>query len=293
MSSLEPGRKRTVDLQKIVMLFSIFNFMSIWFILLYQPLVNGLILFYKILGQNLGLAIIALTIFIRTLLIPLTKPSLEAAKKMKDLAPELENLKKKHQKDKQGLAKAQMELYKKHGVNPGAGCLPQIVQIIILIALFQAFSQVLSNNGETIDKLNSVLYPMFKLDSQASINIKFLYLDLSQPDFISLPFKLNFFGFIVDKLPGIFLIGSAVTQFLSSKMMMPLAKKEEQLAKKTEGQEDDMATAMQKQMLYMMPLMTLFIGFKFPSGLVLYWITFSLYMLFQQLLTKKNSYAKN
>ena len=60
--------------------------MNIWFTLLYQPLVNALIFFYEILGGNLGLAIIALTIAIRTFLIPLTKPSLEAAKKMKDLA---------------------------------------------------------------------------------------------------------------------------------------------------------------------------------------------------------------
>ena len=89
--------------------------MNIWFTLLYQPLVNSLILFYKILGQNLGLAIIGLTLVIRGLLYPLTKPSLEAAKKMQQFAPELEKLKSKHKDNKQALAMAQMELYKKHG----------------------------------------------------------------------------------------------------------------------------------------------------------------------------------
>ena len=70
--------------------------MSIWHLLLYQPLVNLLILFYKILGQNFGLAIIGLTLAIRGALLPLTLPSLKAAQKMKELAPELDKLKKKY-----------------------------------------------------------------------------------------------------------------------------------------------------------------------------------------------------
>ncbi|MFC1711050.1 YidC/Oxa1 family membrane protein insertase [Patescibacteria group bacterium] len=257
--------------------------MNIWHLVLYQPLVNLLILFYKILAQNLGLAIIGLTMAIRTVLIPLTKPSLEAAKKMKDLAPELNKLKEKHKKDKQALAQAQLALYKKHGVNPGAGCLPQIVQIIILIALFQAFNQVLSGDGDIVNKLNDVLYGFLRFKEGEVINTNFLYLNLTNPDLIKLPFELNFFGFKLDKLPGLFLIAAAVSQYFSSKTMMPQAKVSEEKAKKTPQQEDDMAATMQKQMLYMMPLMTLIIGFKFASGLVLYWLTFSLFMLIQQL----------
>jgi len=245
-------------------------------------------LFYQFLGHNLGLAIIVLTIAIRAVLTPLTKPSLEAAQKMKNLGPELESLKAKFKDNKQGLAQAQLELYKKHGVNPGAGCLPQIVQIIILIALYQAFNQVLSTDGEMIKKINEVVYPSLKLASDEVINTKFLYLNLAQPDFISLPFKYNLFGLVIDKLPGLFLLAAAVTQFLSSKLMMPQANQAAKQAKKTPKQEDDMAAMMQKQMLYMMPLMTLIIGFRFPSGLVLYWFTFSLFMLIQQLLMKKN-----
>ena len=260
--------------------------MNIWFTLLYQPLVNSLILFYKILGQNLGLAIIGLTLVIRGLLYPLTKPSLEAAKKMQQFAPELEKLKSKHKDNKQALAMAQMELYKKHGFNPGAGCLPQIVQIIILIALFQAFNKVLVADGEIIKKLNEVLYQPLQFAKDTVINANFLYLNLTKPDFFNLPFELNFFGFKISKFPGLFLLASAITQFLSSRFMMPQAKKQEKLAKKTAGAQDDFATAMQTQMLFMMPLMTLFIGFRFPSGLVLYWLTFSLFMLIQQLLLK-------
>ena len=264
--------------------------MNIWFTLLYQPLVNALIVFYNIFG-NFGLAIIGLTAAIRTLLIPLTAPSLKIGQKMKELAPELAKLKKKFGKDKPALAKAQMALYKQHGVNPTAGCLPQIIQIIILIALFQAFSKVLRSDGDIIANLNEVLYPSLQLAKDTVINAKFFYLDLTKPDLISLPFKIGIGNIGIDKIPGIFLIAAAAIQFLSSKLMMPSVKTEEKIAKKTETKSDDMATMMQSQMLYLMPLMTLIIGFTFPSGLVLYWLTFSLFMLIQQMLLKKGKNA--
>jgi len=257
-----------------------------WHTFFYQPLVNALILCYQFFGQNLGMAIIALTIFIRGALTPLTLPSLKSAQKLKQLQPELGKLKAKHGKDRQQLAQAQLELYKKHGVNPASGCLPQIVQIIILIALFQAFNQVLRADGDIISNLNQILYQPLKLSSDTVINTRFFYLDLTQPDLFSIP-SFKILSFTVSKLPGIFLIAAAAVQFLSSKLMMPAAKATGLKAEKTKEKSDDMAAAMQKQMLYMMPLMTLLIGFRFPSGLVLYWLAFSLFMLFQQLWLKR------
>lgn len=254
-----------------------------WFSLFYQPLVNALIFFYNLLGGNLGWAIIGLTITIRLLLTPLTLPSLKSAQKLKALQPELNKLKEKFGKDKQVWAKKQLEFYRANGVNPAAGCLPQIIQIVILIALFQAFSQVLTQNGNVIDNLNNVLYGPLKLARETVINNRFAYLNLTQPDLFTVP-AINLFGFKLDKLPGIFLIASAVIQFISSKLMMPAAVKAKALSEKTKEQSDDMAAAIQQQMLYLMPLMTLFIGFKFASGLILYWLTFSLVMLAQQLL---------
>lgn len=253
-----------------------------WFSLFYQPLVNALVFFYNLMGGSLGWAIIGLTVAIRLILTPLTLPSLKSAQKLKELQPELNKLKEKYGADKQEFAKRQLAFYKEKGVNPAAGCLPQIVQIVILIALFQAFSQVLTSNGDVINNLNQVLYAPLRLAPEAAINNRFAYLDLTKPDLFSIP-AVTLFGFTLDKLPGIFLILSAVTQFLSSKLMMPAVAKEKQLAAKTKEGSDDMAAAMQQQMLYLMPLMTLFIGFKFASGLVLYWLTFSLVMLVQQL----------
>ncbi len=270
--------------------------MNIWFTLLYQPLVNGLILFYKLLGHNLGLAIIAMTIFIRLLLLPLTLPALKASKKMKELKPELDKLKKKHKENPQKFSQAQLELYKKHGVNPVSGCLPQIVRIVLLIALFQAFRQTLQVDGDVVSKLNDILYPALKLVKDTSINTKFLYLELTKPDklsdLINLP-NSGVFVWMKEYLPGPILIGASISQFLYSKKMMGQATVAEQEAKKTKEAEDDMAAAMQKQMLYMMPVMTLLVGLNFPSGLVLYWLSFSLVMVIQQLIMEARKNGGN
>ena len=249
--------------------------MSLWNLILYQPLVNALIFFYHFLFANFGLSIIVLTMIIRGLLIPLTLPSMRAAQKMKELAPEIGKLKKKYGSDRQQLAKAQMELYRQHGANPAAGCLPQIVQLIILIALYQAFRGVLRVDGDVIERLNQVLYPSLKLAEGTVINTHFAYLDLAKPDVFRLP-GLAF------PLPGLFLMAAALIQFLSSKMMQPAVSRAQKEAAKTEGKVDDMATSMQSQMLYLFPLMTIFIGYSFPSGLILYWFIFSLFTAIQQ-----------
>jgi YidC/Oxa1 family membrane protein insertase len=253
-----------------------------WNTFFYHPLVNALIFLYQLLGHNLGWAIIGLTVLIRLILTPLTLPSLKSGQKMKELQPELAKLKEKYGQDKQLFAKKQLELFKSHGLNPAAGCLPQIIQIVVLIALYQAFNQVLQNQADLVGNLNKILYPALRLPLDFSLNSRFLYLNLAQPDLFSIP-AIKIFSLTINKFPGIFLIAAAAVQFLSSKLMMPAAKKSAAAAQKTPGQADDMATAMQTQMLYLFPLMTIFIGFRFPSGLVLYWLVFSLVMLIQQI----------
>lgn len=251
---------------------------ELWHLLLYQPIVNALIFLYQILFHNLGLAIIVLTIAIRFLLLPLTLSSMKAANKMRELAPEISKLKKKHGKDQQAFAKAQMELYRQRGANPAAGCLPQIFQLIVLIALYQAFILLLRPDGDIIQKINQVLYPQLQLPVETAINTRFLYLDLAKPDVFPLA------GLPIP-LPGLFLIAAALVQFLSSKMMAPAITVAQKEVAKTPGKTDDMATAMQSQMTYLFPLMTILIGYSFPSGLILYWFVFSLLMVVQQYFT--------
>lgn len=249
--------------------------MNIFTVILIQPLTNGLILFYRLLGQNMGLAIIGFSFFLRIILNPLTTPYMNSMKKIKEVEPLVSKLKKKYGTDKKGLMAAQQDLYKEKNINPGAGCLPYILQIIILISLFTVFTKTLSVDGDAMVKLNELLYQPLKFANEQTINTGFLYLDVRKPDVFNIP------G-IPFPIPGPILILAGLLQFFSAKMTSPLVKKEEQIAKKTKGQADDMATAMQSSMIYTFPAMTILFGIKFPSGLALYWLLFSIFQMYQQ-----------
>jgi YidC/Oxa1 family membrane protein insertase len=248
---------------------------NIFQLILIQPLTNGLILFYKVLWENMGLAIIGFSIFLRFVLNPLTKPYMNSMKKMKEVEPLIAKLKKKYQNDPKGLMAAQAELYRQKNIKPGSGCLPYLLQIVVLIALYNVFTQVLSTNTDVISKVNQLLYPALKFSGNQAINSSFLYLDIRKPDVFHLP-GISF------PIPGPIIILAGLLQFLSAKMNMPLAKKEEKAAKTTKSDTDDMATAMQSSMIYTFPLMTILFGVKFPSGLALYWLMFSIFQIWQQ-----------
>lgn len=226
------------------------------FNLINNTILQTLTFFYQFLGSNLGFAIIALTLFIRAILIPVTLPSLRSAKKMQELKPLLDKLKRKHKNDKKKLQQAQMELYKQHNINPAAGCLPQIVQIIILISLYKVLMDFIGT-----DLINGV-----------TLNLKFFWLDLSQPDPL----------YILPVLAGLFqlVFSIAMQTGLKSEVKAPKNKQKKQ----KEEDSLEMAQTMQKQMLYTMPLMTTIIALKFPSGLALYWTISTVFSLVQQLI---------
>lgn len=248
--------------------------MNIFDTLLISPLTNGLILFYRVLGSNMGLAIIGFSISLRFLLNPLTKPYMESMKKMKEVEPQLSKLKKKYANDKTKLMQAQADFYKEKNINPGAGCLPYLLQIVILIALFSVFTRVLSTNGDS-GKLNSLLYSPLKFVHGEALNTKFLYLDISKPDV----FKVNGAPF---PIPGPVLILAALLQFVTAKMMAPAVAIEKKIAGKTSAASDDFQVAMQQSTTYTFPLFTLIFGVNFQSGLALYWLIFSLFQAWQQ-----------
>ena len=247
---------------------------ELWNQLLFHPLLNALIGLDRFTG-NFGWSIVLLTVGLRLAMTPLVLPSLRMSKIMQELSPELAKLKTQFKDDKQGLMKAQAELYKQHGANPASGCLPQIIQILVLIALFNAFNSVLVPNGNLIEKLNPLLYSFNKLPKDFHLSNSFFYLNLAKPD----TFKISGIPF---PLPGFFLLITGLIQLFSSKMMAPEIKAEQKLAEKTPQDSDDTMAAVQQQMLYMFPLMTIIFGFQFPSGLVLYWLVFSLVSMVQQ-----------
>lgn len=245
--------------------------LSLWNALLYHPTLNLLIILYRLLFSDLGLAIIVLTILIRVVLYPLTVSSLRDARKQQQLKGELDAIKKKFEGDKKKQADAQMELFRRHGINPAAGCLPQIVQFALLITLYQVFMNILSVGANGLANLNPLLYlSSLKFMPWETINTHFLYLDLTKPD----PYII---------IPG--LAGAA--QFWASKIMLPVTKKAEATAKETLDKKDDFMYNMQEQMLYLMPVMTVFIGWKLPSGLVLYWLVTTVFSLGQQILVNR------
>jgi len=252
--------------------------------LLIAPFVNALFGFYYLLG-NLGLSIVVVTILIRLLLLPLIWPSLKSAAKIKDLQPKLNKLKEKYGSDKQALAKAQMELYKLEGVNPLSGCLPQILQIAVLLIFFSAFNMVTgyAQNGGDLAKINSNLISNFRIDETFKFDMNFLGGNLSMT-----PAKVFANGINLSLiLPAILLLGSGILQFFSAKLMMPNPKTDQLMVKATKDKEDDMMSAMRTQSLYFMPLMTIFIGWNFSLGLLLYWFTTSALMIGQQLVVNK------
>jgi YidC/Oxa1 family membrane protein insertase len=249
--------------------------MNIFTTVLTQPLANGLIVFYRILGGNMGLAIIGFSLFLRVILNPLTKPYMESMKKMRDLGPQLEKLKKKHKGDRVKYAKAQADFYKEKGINPGAGCLPYLLQIVVLIAFFNVFTRTISNGTDLAVNFNQLLYEPLKFAEGAVLNTRFLYLDVTKPDVINiaqLPFGI----------PGPILFLAALVQLISAKIMAPYTGQQEKVAKKTPQESDDIQVAMQKSMIYTFPLFTLVIGLRFASGLALYWLIFSLTQAYQQ-----------
>lgn len=226
---------------------------QIWNLILYMPLLNLLVFFYHSLGDNLGWSIIALTFLIKVVTYPLTKPSLEMAKKQRALQPQIEKLKKKY-KNKEAFAKKQMELYKQNGVNIAAGCLPQIVQLFVFLALYRVFTNILMNNGVTMDTFNNDLYnyDFLKFSVGEKLNPWFLGLDLSRK------------SYFVAAL-------AAITQFFSSKVMMKPVQKVEKTVHNTPDKSDDVMYNMQQQMVYMLPIMTFVVGIGLPAGLGFYW----------------------
>src|SRR3970040_2560057 len=122
---------------------------QIFTIILIQPLTNLLVASFQLfqflhVPFALGFAIIALTVIIRFILYPFTASQIRTSRKMQDLAPHLSNLKEKHKDDKKKHQEEMMKLYKEHGVNPAAGCLPVIIQIPIIWGLYSVLQQIVS-----------------------------------------------------------------------------------------------------------------------------------------------------
>lgn len=214
-------------------------------------------------GKDFGIAIILITILLRFALIPFYKKQIESQQKLQELQPKIKEIQEKYKHDKEKQTKETMEFYKQNKTNPFSGCLPLIVQLIFLIGIYRILINI-SASGLTADP-------------------KELY------SFVSDPGKINqFFIGIVDltKASIVLAVLAAVAQYFQTKMLM--SKQPVLSADKKENDQPDISQIMSKQMLYLGPFLTFFIGIKFPAGLSLYWLVSTLFMLIQQLLMQKN-----
>ncbi|MBI3485828.1 membrane protein insertase YidC, partial [Candidatus Daviesbacteria bacterium] len=185
---------------------------------------------------------------------------------MAELKPHLDELKKKHGSDKQAFAKAQMDLYKEHGVNPAGGCLPTLIQLPVLIALYQSIFAFFSGSAG-LQRINNLLYfPAWHLDKAPQAS--FLGFNLAHK-----PSEFASAGIFLLAIPAV----TAALTFAQSKMMSPTPVKTYQSdspkEKKEKAQSEDTMVAVQSQMTYLMPLMIGYFAFQFPIGLALYWNT--------------------
>lgn len=246
--------------------------MEIFHTLIFIPIYNLLVFLYDtVTFQDFGLAIIATTFILKLVLFPLSKKQIESQKQLQDVQPKIKAIQKKYKDDKERQAKELMAFYKDNKVNPFGGCLPLIVQIVFLLAIYRIILVI--------------------SEADFVVNANELYSFVSNPETIN-PFLLGLLDLSKASVP--LAIITAIAQYWQMKMIMgnhekekeEKAKKESAKKKKTKEEEKpeepDMAAMMQKQMLYIGPLITMVIGASFPAGLTLYWFTSTVFMIAQQ-----------
>lgn len=233
---------------------------ELFHIICYQPIYNLLIFLYNIIpGNNLGIAIIVLTIIIKLLLRPFSSQAMKSQKALQELQPKIEEIKTKFKDQKEKMGLAMMELYKQEKINPFSSCLPLLIQFPFLIAIFNVFK----NGFNAVD--NGLLYSF--ISAPEKINSFFLGINLSNPNVI-------------------LAVLAGAAQFWQTKMMMT-KQPPAQVAKLKEAKDESMAATMNKQMLYLMPIMTVFIGVSLPAGLTLYWLALTLFMAVETMILFK------
>jgi YidC/Oxa1 family membrane protein insertase len=227
--------------------------MSIWNLLILNPMINFLLWIYSILG-NFGIAIIIFTILIRLITQPLTSQQMKSAQKMQEMqkSKEYQDIQKKYKDDKQKLQQEQMRLYQEMGINPLGSCLPTIIQFPIIIGLYQAIIRALAVTPTQLLDLTKHLYPFINGAALIPINKDFLWMDLSQPE------RLWILGYGIPVLT----ILVVITTYLQSKLMTPPS-----------ANPGDQGAQMSKMMNLYMPFLMGWIAYTLNAGLALYFVT--------------------
>jgi YidC/Oxa1 family membrane protein insertase len=232
-----------------------------WDSLVVTPMTQGLIFLHNLIQgvgapYSWGFAIILFTLIVKIVTLPLNLQQARSMKATQELQPKLQELQKKHAKDKEKLAQAQMELYREHGVNPLGGCLPMLIQLPILFGLYQALYK-LASTGEIVGQ-RFLWIPDLAFPTR-EIGIKWAW-----------PPAPEFIGWAAAVLYLILPVLTVVTQIAMQRMTTS-----------STASQDPQQAAMQQTML-IMPFMFGFITLQVPAGLTLYWVTSNLFSMIQQ-----------
>lgn len=233
---------------------------------LYQPLFNVLILIYQYLPvRDFGLAVIVLTLLIRLILSPLMAKSIMSQKALAELQPKLQEVQQKYKEDKERQLRETMELYRKEKISPLGGFLPILIQLPIIVALYQVFWKGLQPGA--MENLYSFV------SNPGVVNPMFLsIINLSQANFV-------------------LAILAGVAQFFQTKMTMVKTPSTSSGQAPKKDQTAQFSEKMQKQMLYFFPIFTVFILGKLPSAIGLYWLVTTLFSIVQQYFIFKKNHA--
>jgi len=227
---------------------------------LYRPLFNALAWLYQnVAFQDLGVAIILLTIAVRILLFPLFHRTVKHQRITQDIQPQIKAIQTKHKDDKEAQAKEIIELYGKHKINPLTPIFLLLIQLPIILAVYSIFSNGFSNGALDL------LYPSIHLPAAPNQNFLGLISDLTVPSMAVAIF-------------------AAIAQYFQGKLSFAKRKKGGQKQKSPESS----AEVMGKRMIFFMPIFTLMILNSLPAAIGLYWATTTIFSIFQQIIVNRS-----
>jgi YidC/Oxa1 family membrane protein insertase len=233
-----------------------------WDTIIIQPFVNVLLLINSLV-HNFGVSIILFTILIRLLTHPLTVRQFKSTKALQDLQEDsrYKKMQEKYKNDKDKLAQEQMKLYKEKGINPMGSCLPTLIQLPLILGLYQSVTRAMAASPLELFRLEQIIYPRW-LDATRVLPLenRFLWMDLGQPE------RIQLFGLSIPLL-AIFVV---ITTFLQSRLLQPPS-----------SSGNDQAAMMSKSMNIYMPVLMGFMAYSLASGLAIYFLTSNIFGIIQ------------
>ncbi|MFA6090079.1 MAG: YidC/Oxa1 family membrane protein insertase [Candidatus Woesearchaeota archaeon] len=245
---------------------------QLWRGILYRPIYNILIYFTKVIpGHDLGIAIILLTILVRSILLLPSQKAMVAQRKMQEIQPRLAKIKEQHKGDQQKIAMETMALWKEAKVNPFGSCLPLLMQIPFLIAVFYAIQGGLNPDN------TYMLYTIYENFGLHTISTNFFgILELTKTNLYILPIIVGGLQFVQMKLA----------------MARTSKKHDEKDKKDTDKKEKNEMDIANNMMIYMMPVMIAVFTASMPAGVGLYWGSSTVYGIIQQIFVNKGKSNK-